>query len=342
MKLLKVTIVLVIAAMGLAAAALLYLDSPANPGGETVSLLINQGENAADIGQALESRGLIKSRFYFLLVARAGGWSKNLKSGTFEISPALTTRRILHHLANSPGKVREFKVTIPEGFTALQIAERLESHGVCHASDFMDVVARPRKSGVDTGVHDIRNLEGFLFPDTYFLDDNSNCVNTAQRMMDQFFKMFTPKLENRARKLGFSLNEAVTLASLIEKEARADSERARISGVLHNRLKAGMLLQCDATIQYVLPERKEKLYYKHLEEDSPYNTYLHKGLPPGPICSPGADSLSAALQPEDTKFYYYVARPDGTHIFSRNNNEHINAKQRAKNEYRQLKNGSGR
>jgi len=333
-KLFKAALLATIVLAAVALAAMLYMDSPANPEGAARRFTISRGETAGSIAGNLRSSGFIRSPFYFKLVVASSGKSGKLKSGVFEISPAMTTRRIVELLTTSTGLQRATRITVPEGFTARQIAERLQEDGICAEADFMRIAEAPAENGIDTRGHRLDSLEGFLFPETYFLDANSTCKKVAQRMVDHFFSIYSDEFRHQAGRLGMTMNQVVTLASLIEREARIAAERALISGVLHNRLKAGMLLQVDATIQYALPNHREKLYYKHLEIDSPYNTYKNKGLPPGPICNPGKSSIHAALFPENTDFYYYVARGDGSHIFSSSNEEHVRAKQRVKRENR--------
>lgn len=332
MKIFKGLLIGIIALFATALATLFYIDSPVNPAGGTVSFKISQGERTIDIGKRLQSEGIIRSHLYFAFTARSTKQAEHLKTGTFDLSPAMSTRAVLEKLVKTSGRTESFKITIPEGFTAMQVAERIESQGLCYASDFMDIVEHPSAHGIRSSIFKLENLEGFLFPETYFLDRNTSCESFAERMVEHFHKVFDYDMADRAKNAGLSPFEAVTLASLIEKEAKKDEERPLISGVLHNRLKANMLLQCDATIQYVLPERKQKLYYKHLEVESPYNTYLYKGLPPGPIGNPGKSSLEAAVSPSATPYYYYVARSDGSHIFSRNNAEHVRAKSQVKRE----------
>lgn len=327
-------------ALIVAAAAVLslffYFDSPAAPGGDARRFVIRSGESARQIATNLRREGFIRNEAYFLVVARMSGQASDLRAGLFEVSPAMTTRQIVEHLASTNGLPREIRLTIPEGFTARDVAARIQDAGLCNSGMFMDIVENYADHGIDMRGVGADSLEGFLFPETYFIDETVDCRKTAQRMVDHFFKNFGRREQQLAASLDFTIVEAVTMASLIEMEAQLDSERPTISGVLHNRLRRGMLLQCDASVQYALPQRKQRLFYKDLEIDSPYNTYIYKGLPPGPICNPGRASLRAAVRPATTDFLYYVARRDGTggHVFSRSNAEHNRAKNRIKRELR--------
>ena len=170
-------------------------------------------------------------------------------------------------------------------------------------------------------------MEGYLFPETYNFYVNDNPINTINKFLSTFNKRVTAEMRKRAEDMGFTLNEILTIASMIEREAAVkdnSDDRANISSVIHNRLNSDSYpnLMIDATIQYILPERKDRLSYADLEIDSPYNTYKYPGLPPGPICCPGLDSIKAALYPKDTKFYFYALTDDGTHAFTRTADEH--------------------
>jgi UPF0755 protein len=223
------------------------------------------------------------------------------------------------------GKVAERKVTFPEGFTVARMAERLEERLQVPGRDF---VAAARGSRVTRQVSfrpPSGLLEGYLFPSTYefpVAGDPAQIVGTMLATFNATFK--APYSDDIARRK-LSLHGIVTLASLVEREARKPGERALIAGVLQNRLDKGMRLQCDATVQYTLGEHRSRLLYRDLKVESPYNTYLHAGLPPGPICNPGLACLKAALFPAKTDKLFYVARPDGSHVFTRTYEEHQRA-----------------
>ncbi|MEW5946715.1 MAG: endolytic transglycosylase MltG [bacterium] len=311
----------VLSALGL----FVYFDSPPGGGGGSGVFTVEPGQSAASVGEALQREGFIRSAFLFKLVIVARGKPGTIRAGRYRLSPFMSTRRIIEQLTSGAAEIPRVSVTVPEGFTAREIAARMDRAGLCRADRWMEIARAPELYGVDTHTHRLGTLEGFLFPDTYLFDAERPCEVYVQRMVDRFFEVFTEGHARRASEKGFSLVEVVTLASMIEEEAKLDGERALIAGVLTNRLKKGMLLQCDATVQYALPARKKRLLYKDLETDSPYNTYLHKGLPPGPICSPGARSLAAALEPAHTPYLYYVARADGSHAFSATAPEHERA-----------------
>jgi UPF0755 protein len=325
----KGALVGLLVALGATAFMLAYVNSPANGNDGPRTFSIQRGDNATAVAMRLREQGFIRSPSYFLLAATLGEQTTSLMPGRYTISGSMSARDILARLAFGNPEESVDRVTFPEGMTAEEVALRLEEFGLCDADEFMAVAEAPEAHGIDTrGIYP-PTLEGFLFPDTYFIDEQSTCKLMAKRMTAEFFKKFGPAESARAAELGMSPLEVVTLASLVEKEARLTSERGLISGVIHNRLKAKMMLQIDATVQYALPERKERLLYKDLEVDSPYNTYKRAGLPPGPICNPGTAAIRAALYPEESDYLYYVARGDGGHTFNRTFDEHVRSKRGA-------------
>lgn len=325
MKFLKVFLVLTLVALTSALAAYSWLDSPVERGAGMESFVVRQGDSAATVAARLEQQGLIKSRFLFSLLAALNRMDNRIKAGWYTLSPAMGTQEILYRIINDDAANPEVKLTVPEGFTAREIGERMEELGLCLTAEWMEIVKNPAEYGIETGGHELASLEGFLFPETYFLFKETPCESHAQKMVDQFFKVFNENAIEYAEKQGFSLTETVTLASLIEEEAQVATERKIISAVLRNRLKRDMPLQCDATILYAMPERKNRVLLADLKVDTPYNTYTRKGLPPGPIASPGLSSLAAALKPAGVDYIYYVAAGDGSHVFSRTPAEHERA-----------------
>lgn len=325
MNALKVFLVVALLLLVTIIALYSHYDTPVKRGAGPKQFTIGPGETAASVGMRLKSENLIRSAFLFKFLASVNGLDGKIRAGRYALSPAMGTQEILFYLVSHNEIETEVKVTIPEGFTAREIAARMDARGLCPEDEWMNIVKNPGVYNINTRDHALGNLEGFLFPDTYFFRKAAPCGEHVQKMVSEFFKVFTRKALLLAESQGFSLVEIVTLASLIEKEAQVDEERVLISSVLRNRLRKGMLLQCDATILHALPERKKRVLYEDLEIDSPYNTYKYKGLPPGPIGSPGAKSLAAALKPADSPYYYYVATGDGGHLFTRTSAEHSRA-----------------
>lgn len=289
---------------------------------------VPRGASTADIAALLQREGLVRSATLFRLYAYFKGLDSRLQSGEYQLSPAMTAQEILSRLAR--GRVVEHPFTVPEGFTVEQVAALLENHGLGSRQRFLEIARsgdfRPEFVPPDLPLRE--PLEGYLFPDTYLLTRGTAEEEIIRMMHDRFLAVFTDELRRRARELGLTVHEVVTLASIIEKEAAVDSERPLISAVFHNRRRLGMRLDADPTVKYVMARPPRNLSLQDLEVDSPYNTYKYAGLPPGPIANPGEAALRAALYPADVDYLYFVAKNDGTHIFSRTLREHLAAKRR--------------
>ena len=287
---------------------------------------IPQGASARWIGQLLERENLIHNARVFAWTVRLKGFGHQLKAGTYQLDGNGTTAAIAQSLLKAP--IHTQPATIPEGLNRHQIAAQLQAAGVADSARFIAATEDPRlirQLGVAAST-----LEGYLFPETYFFDLNTDERTIASLMVDQFHRVFADSLYQRLAELGLSLHEAVTLASIVEREAVAVEEQPIISGVFQRRLKLNRRLESCATINYALGTNKKRLTYADLEVDSPFNTYRYHGLPPGPISNPGRTALFAVLYPEETEYLYFVARGDGTHIFSRTNREHERAKRQVK------------
>jgi len=286
--------------------------------------VIPPGADASSVAERLHRHGLVRSPAAFRLLARWQGLDGRIQAGEYRFSGGESMGAILRRLA--AGDVIRHRLVLPEGLSARELARRLQEQRVVEAEAFLAEVRRahrywiPQMEGNTTG-----SVEGYLFPDTYEFPRGYSADRVVAAMVARFHEATAP-LWSLARPFGLSPHQVVTLASLVEREARHDGERARIAGVLYNRLRLGMPLQVDATVLYALGQHKERVLYRDLEVDSPYNTYRRVGLPPGPIANPGLASLLAALQPEAHDYLYYVARPDGTHVFSRSLAEHERAR----------------
>jgi UPF0755 protein len=233
----------------------------------------------------------------------------------------MSPRDILERMAK--GLVRLHRLTIPEGLTLSQIAGQIEKAGLARAEDILQRAHDPayvRAMGIAAP-----SLEGYLFPETYFFPRSVTADGVITAMLQAFRAAFSPEWQQRALALGLTMHEAVTLASIIEKETGDPSERPLISSVFHNRLKRGMRLETDPTVIYAIPDFNGNLTRKHLETPTPYNTYLIRGLPPGPIANPGKEALKAALFPAQTDFVFFVSKNNGTHQFSTNLADHQRA-----------------
>lgn len=297
----------------------------------TVDVIIKDGDSMLQVIERLKEVNLIGHETGFLILNKITQKDKHIRAGKYSFKKGMTLHSLLVELFS--GRVTLKDVTIPEGLTAGEIAGILRREIQVDSAEFIKATADPRI--IRSLNLSSPNLEGYLFPETYKLTWGISPQKVVQIMVEQFQKTFNDSLLKRAQKINFSLSQVITLASLIEAEAKEQKERAVISAVFHNRLKRGLLLQSCPTVTYGLPEINRTLTLEDLERDTPYNTYLHAGLPPGPICNPGKASIVAALYPADVDYLYFVSRGDGTHIFSKTLAEHDKAKNEIK--YRQKK-----
>lgn len=295
---------------------------------ENIRIDIPMGTSLRKTASVLKENRLIKNEQIFLLYAKVND-RENIKSGNYDFSQNENVESILLKLNEGSRPIGE-KVTIPEGFERINIAEKLSSMGLVDQERFMELTEHkeefiPEFSFLEE--ENIHSLEGYLYPDTYYIEkgmDEKKIIELFLRRFDEIYE------ENHLReelvKRNSTLNDLITMASIVEREAVLDEERSLIAGVFYNRLNIGMPLQSCATVQYILKERKPILSTEDTKIDSPYNTYLNKGIPPTPIASPGIQSIRAALNPEKSEYLYFVARGDGGHEFSKTYDEHLKAK----------------
>lgn len=312
--------VLAAAGAGAGAGGLWNLARPT--GSPAVDVSIEEGMSARAIGVRLEGLGLVRSARAFEAAARWRGLAGRLEAGRYRLDGSRSPNQLLDDLLQAPPEM--VRVTIPEGLTRRQVAGRLRAAGQADSARFVAATESLRliaQLGVEAGT-----LEGYLFPETYFLPPQASEEEIVRHMVAEFFRVFDDSLAARLPELGLSLHEAVTLASIVEGEAMAAEERPVIAAIFHRRLSLNRRLESCATVEYALGVKKARLTHEDLRVLSPYNTYRHGGLPPGPICSPGRASLRAALNPPPTDYFFFVARGDGTHEFSRTNREHEAAK----------------
>ncbi len=300
---------------------------PEDPRPAEIEVVIPGGATTIQIGRKLKAAGLVTYPRAFALTARILGAEESLKAGRYRFARDASWFEMLDSLER--GTVETVPLTIPEGFTLRQISDRVAAFteitpdSVRRLIDDSAFVASLNVPGP--------TLEGYLFPDTYRFAEDLPARAIVREMVSQYHDFWTADRRARLNSIGLTERELVTLASIVEKEARVAEERPVIAGVYWNRLQRDMLLQADPTIQFALGgEPRERLLYSDIEAvaDHPYNTYTQAGLPPGPIASPGEASLDAALSPAEVPYLFFVARPDGSHEFTRTNREHINAKNR--------------
>ena len=288
----------------------------------STKISISKGSTLIDVSNQLFDQRIIKNKKSFILAVKTLGYEKDLPAGKFLIEEATTNYCIIKKIVNSVALSK--KMTILEGWSVNDIALELESKFNIKKDSFLKAVKSRRL--LRNWKIDSNSFEGYLFPDTYLLPEDASPEDVINKMVFEYNNNITPEMRTRMAEINLSENEVLTLASIIEGEAIFDSERPRISGVYHNRLKKRMRLQADPTIQYIIKDSPRRLLNKDLKIESPYNTYLNYGLPPGPINNPGIESIKAALYPEDVDFLFFVARGDGYHTFTRTEKEHNEAK----------------
>ena len=306
----------------------------ANPYDQTdYRISIPKGASATTIQKILERNEIIKLDSSFVFAVKVLGLAKNVKAGEYELSPSDSLLKILLKLKKGEVIAPEsLKATFPEGSSIYKMGEILKQNRFSDWKKFQSLV----KEGITEPLRkrhwslfkyiSSESLEGYLYPDTYLLLPNTKAEYLAEKMISRFEQVVIPLWLESAADTSLSLHEILTLASIIEKEAQKPKERAIISSVYYNRIKLGMPLAACPTIKYVLKDPTKKVYLDQLKIKSPYNTYKNLGLPPGPICNPGIASIKAAIYPAKTSYYYFVAKKDGSHYFSRTWTEHQNAR----------------
>jgi UPF0755 protein len=287
--------------------------------------------------ESLARAGIVGSPRLFGFFASVTGRDRQVKPGTYLLGRDDSWSAVLSSLVEGRGLVHV--VTIPEGWAISTIVPTM-AKAMQLAPESLEVAVRDtallKQLGIATGT-----LEGYLFPETFLIPDGSTARFVVQVMVQEFQRRWKPEWDARLVTLAMTRHEIVTLASIIEKEAKVATERPVIAAVYHNRLRRGMLLQADPTVQYALGRHVDRVLYRDLTVDSPYNTYRRAGLPPGPIASPGAASLEAALFPADVPYLYFVAHPDGHHEFRRTLREHAEAVRQMRSARRALDRAAG-
>ena len=288
-----------------------------------VYVIIEEGISFSEVAERVTEAGLVRRPGLFLALGRLLGIEYRAGAGRYRFERTSDMATVLRTLYD--GVSYREHVRVPSGLVLDRVARILNEKAGMDSALFM-AYARDSAFMATLGVPSA-NAEGYLFPDTYDVEWNEHPGTLIRRMVDNFYRAFDDSLRERAEDIGLSVNEATTLASIIEKEAMLDSEKPKISAVFHNRLERGMKLQADPTVRYALGRWKGKIYYKHLDEPSPFNTYYAYGLPPHPICNPERSSLVAALYPEEgSKNLYFVATGYGTHTFTQRGVDHNRAK----------------
>jgi len=302
--------------------------------GRPVQVSIPSGASTAEIGELLAREGVVRNANMFRVQTRLLEADGELRAGIYDFTTGMDYEPVIEQLQAGPPIVY-VDVTIPEGYVVEQIAERVAENTGISAEEFVTLAksggvtefpGRPYLESVYQG-----SLEGYLFPKTYRIKEGTTAREVIEMMLDQFEREIAQVDIGAVEEAGLSLHELVTIASMIEREARVADERPLISSVIHNRLEQGTRLEIDATIEYVLPGNRFRLSNEDLQLESPYNTYRNAGLPPGPIANPGLASLQAAADPAETDYIYYVlTAEDGSHTFAATYEEFLAAKEKSK------------
>ncbi len=296
-----------------------FAFSPSNIPSNLSVLEIPNGTTLRQVSHQLESKKIISSEKQFMMFTYFQGKQDHIQAGEYQLSGQMTPYEILDIISN--GRTHLHTVTIPEGHRIAEIASILEKEGLVNSKKF---ISETQNSELIKSLKiSAESLEGYLFPETYRFSKNTGERKIIEKMVDTFKeKVLNPSTKEMIKESGLTFHEVITLASLIEKETGLDSERKIISSVFHNRLEKRMRLQTDPTVIYAMAHFDGNIRKKDLSIDSPYNTYKHFGLPPGPIANPGLASIHAAIQPAQTNHLYFVSRQDGSHQFSNNLKDH--------------------
>ncbi|MDD5945637.1 MAG: endolytic transglycosylase MltG [Clostridia bacterium] len=296
----------------------------------TVAVEIPKGASTRDIAKILKDNGIIKNELSFRLSSRLNDADGTYNYGTFYFTKDMSTDQIIKTLLTVTQAEESGRLTIPEGYTVKQIAALVDQLGIVSSDEFINEVNNGEFDyDFLEGIPDREyRLEGYLFPDTYFLSGNETARDIIVMMLDRFGQVYNESVSSYVSSSGYTLDQLVTVASMVESEAKLDEERPTIAGVIYNRLEIDMPLQIDSTVQYALSTKNEVVTYTDLEVDSPYNTYKNKGLPVGPICSPGKASIEAAVNPEKHSYIYYVLKEQGgsEHTFTVSYDDFLKAK----------------
>ena len=283
---------------------------------------IDHGTTLSNISDKLNKKGIITNKWVFEFLTKIKGLEKSMQAGTFRLSNVHTNNDVIKNIVfGSPDRK---KITFLEGWNMNQVARHLSKELNFNYSEVLKLLSD--EEFIKELQINSNTLEGYLFPETYYFFEGVDKISVIKRLVKEHKRFWNDANLSKADSLGFTPYEIITLASIIEGEAIYDSERSIISAVYHNRLKIGMKLQADPTVQYIIDDGPRRLLNRDLRIKSPYNTYMYQGLPPGPINSPGKQSLIAALSPQNNDYLYFVAKGDGYHTFSRNEKEHERAK----------------
>lgn len=304
------------------------IKKPLKSDGKSIMIEVSQGEGFYDVLNRLDKENKISNKLLIKVKLSIDKRNIKLSEGIYEIETDATLDELITSLESTSENKELIKLTIPEGYSIDEIADAVEKEGVCSKEEFINAIKQyTLPDFIKVNNKKRYNIEGFLYPDTYLIKKGSDANQIIKIMLSRFEQVLNQvKDETGINIKDEEIEKVITIASMIEKEARFDVDRPLISSVIYNRLEKDMKLQLDATVLYSLGYHVDVVLNKHLEVDSPYNTYKYKGLPLGPICSPGIKSIKAALIPTKTDYLYYILQKDGTHYFSNNYDDFLKKK----------------
>jgi len=320
------------------------ISTPISQTAKDVSFVIKSGEGVKSISADLLAKGLIKSKLFFELYIWKNKFGSNLKAGEYVLSPSLSIKEIVRTLIAGNVASKEKTIKVIEGWNSKEIADYFETEGMFKSDDFLNLTGYPKIDYREnktlmkpfdysanytflTDKPSYRGLEGYLFPDTYRIYKEATPDSVIRKMLNNFDNKLTPELRAEIKKQGKTIYEIVTMASIIQKEVRNEKDMKIVSGIFWNRIKNKQALESCATLAYILGENKAQYSYEDTRIDSPYNCYMNRGLPPGPISNPGIEAITAAIYPEDTNYNYFLSSSEtGETIYSRTFEEHVRNK----------------
>lgn len=328
-KTLIIVIAIIIVAFVAGISVTMVMGGPVDKNSKDYEIVkVEEGSSTGQIAAMLEEKGMIKSSFFFKVKSKIGGYDGDYKAGQYAVSKSMSMKEQMELLCS--GKTVGKMFTIPDGNNLDKDATLLEENNIITKEEFYDEVMNGEfdYEFLKDAPAGAERLEGFLYPETYKVDMDADAHTVIDTMLKQFDKVFTDEYYERAEELGLSVHEVMTVASIIEREAKTDEDKKNVASVIYNRLEEGMPLQMDSILAYITGEEKIKASLEDTQVESDYNPYTNNGLPPGPICSPGLTSIEAALYPADTDYLYFVAtdKLDGTNVFSETYEEFLKDK----------------
>lgn len=335
----KLLLIILFTIIGAAVLAGLYfwneVSWPAADADQEVIFTISQGEGVKEIGASLKERGLIRNTFWFETYVFLDSSQAKFMAGNYKLARNMNTREVVRILTSGT-PANENVITILEGWNIEDIADYLDEQGIAQKDDFIAAArATDSRTIIPGQTYDFladkpatADLEGYLFPDTYRVYLDSTPGQIIEKMLDNFGTKFTEQMRAAAGKGNMSIFQIVTLASIIEKEVRTDQDRKIVAGIFYDRLNVGVALQSDATVNYVTGKKALQPTDEDISVDNPYNTYKNKGLPAGPISNPSLAAISAAIYPEKSDYFYFLTKPDGSTVFSKTYEEHLENKRK--------------